>query len=145
MEDEAEKRKRRITRALYGSYILITALFVISNVRQVGTTLFGAPPPGPLADGPCATGISELAAALDRGARAAVGARDDGDAEQRYLAGRLPEWDRAEAVKAACTTESRGTEAFAALARLERAQRSAVGKRAAAVAPVRREVDSFIR
>ncbi len=142
----AEKAKsRRTTRAVYAVYIALTAAFVISNIWQVGLTLFGDAPHEAVAQGPCRAGIEELSGALDRAAKAAVEARDDADAERRYSEARRPEWDRYEEVRRACAAQPRGVDAMAALTRLERAHRSAVGRSAAALAPVRREVDSFIR
>ena len=80
----AEKAKsRRTTRAVYAVYIALTAAFVISNIWQVGLTLFGDAPHEAVAQGPCRAGIEELSGALDRAAKAAVEARDDADAERR--------------------------------------------------------------
>jgi hypothetical protein len=84
---------------------------------------------------------------VDRGVADAAAATDRGDAERRYRTARSPEWDapkHGELVQA-CAGDSRGIDAVAAVARLDRAAEGAIRRQTDELGPVRRAVDSFIR
>ena len=93
----------------------------------------------------CATGLRELTAAVDRGLAAAAAAPHADDAERRYAEAKAPEWNRRTEIERTCTEDAVGTDAMAAVTRLDRAAQGLVRKGATELAPVRREVDSFIR
>lgn len=144
-------RARSITRALYGAYIVIVAAFVISNIAQVVRILYFAPDePGARAvrGEPCRADLGALVHGIERAAAEASAARDADDAVAVYREKRgalAATWASAETT---CHAEPNGPEALAAMTRLDRAAEGAArekGIRGALLAPVRREVDSFIR
>lgn len=134
------------------AYVALAAAFVISSTVQIARSVFDDAPAG--GGGPvpaaCAAGVRELEIAIDRALTAASSERDPAEAAKRYREARRPEWDEArqrELVRP-CEGDARGTEAVAAVTRLDRAAEGAAGARAREMAelePVRRTVDSFIR
>lgn len=138
---------KRLTRAVYGAFIALTAAFVVSSVAQVARTLFGgaaggAPPP---IGTDCAQGVRGLALAVEQARAAAASAPNLIEAERRYEATKRPAWERHEAVARACQADPAGPDALSAVVRLDRATQGALRREASQLAPVRREVDSFIR
>lgn len=144
---------KRITSAIYAVFSVGAAAFVVSSTLQIAFAVLSEPAPGAAAPAPvkvppaCAEGVRTLALAVDRGVSAAATATDRGDAERRYRTARSPEWDgpkHGELVQA-CADDSRGIDAVAAVARLDRAAEGAIRRQTDELGPVRRAVDSFIR
>ena len=147
-----KKRRKLISRVVYGLYVGVAGAFIISSTVQITLAVFKTEPAGDARAAvtpACAAGVKELAGAVDRAFAAAVSGRDPADATRRYREARSPEWDdprRAELL-APCS-DATGGEAAAAVARFDLAVEgaaSAGGARAAELGTVRRTVDSFIR
>ena len=144
---------KRISSAIYGVFSVGAAAFVVSSTLQIASAVLSEPAPGAAAPAAvpvppaCAESVRTLAVAVDRGVTAAATATDRGDAERRYRTARNPEWDapkHGELVQA-CAGDSRGIDAVAAVARLDRAAEGAIRRQTDELGPVRRAVDSFIR
>jgi hypothetical protein len=144
---------KRITSAIYAVFTVLAAAFVISSTYQIAVGVMSEPSPGAAAPPPvtlapaCAEGVRSLAVAVDRGVAAAASATDRNDAERRYRAARSPEWDDAKQRELVlpCAGDTHGTDAVAAVSRLDRAAEGAIRRQTDELGPVRRAVDSFIR
>jgi hypothetical protein len=140
---------KRVTRVVYGAFVALAAAFIVSSVWQIAAQLFGfgaaSRPEAPRASAACATGLRELAAAVDRGSAAAQGAGSADEAEQRYKDAVAKTWSEKDQLLRPCQDDPAGPEAMAALARLDRAAEGAARRQAGELGPVRREVESFIR
>jgi hypothetical protein len=139
------RAKKRVNRVVYGVFVTLAAAFIISNVAQIAMQVFSTKGSGRLPTPTCAAGLRELTAAVDRGLAAAAAAPNADDAERRYAQAKAPEWNRRTEIEHTCTEDAVGTDAMAAVTRLDRAAQGVVRKGATELAPVRREVDSFIR
>lgn len=144
---------KRVTSAIYAVFTVVAAAFVVSSTYQLAVAVLAEPAPGgpaPVAVNlapACADAVRSLAVAVDRGVAAAAGATDQGDAERRYRAARLPEWEESKQRELVqpCAAEARGLDAVAAVSRLDRAAEGAIRHQTDELGPVRRAVDSFIR
>jgi hypothetical protein len=144
----APKANRKVTRVVYGAFVALTAIFVGGLIYEVAVQVFaGEAPKVEALAAECAQGVKALEAAVNRGIAAGLGAPDVDveDAVARYRGARDEEWNRLDAVTASCAAQPRGTEAMAALARLDRQAEGVVRRQTAELRAVRREVDSFIR
>lgn len=136
----------RIRTAVYGLFVAFAAAFVLLSVREIVVGVFGlreasvANAPAGTPGRACADGIRDLVHALDRGVVAANAGKDEKDAIARLDAALAPEWDREAALAATCTADANGSEAWAALQRLKRAEEGAAGRRAVLVGPMRADV-----
>ena len=141
---------------VYAVFVVVAAAFVISSTVQIARSVLAEPSPGDVnatsvtvAPG-CADGVRTLALAVDRGVAAAATATDRTDGERRYLAARGAEWNepkRSELLQpcSAQASGSAGTDAVAAVSRLDRAAEGSIRRQTDELGPVRRAVDSFIR
>lgn len=147
---------KRITSVVYAAFVAVAAAFVISSTVQIARSVLAEPSPGAanaaaVTVAPaCAEGVRTLAAAVDRGVAAAATATDRQDGDRRYRAARGPEWDearRAELLRPCSESpaSAHGTDAVAAVTRLDRAAVGAIRRQTDELGPVRRAVDSFIR
>lgn len=119
------RNDKRVTRLLFGAFVLLTGAFVVSTIVQVATAVFGTHDRvGPA----CGAGLDSLARAVE-----------SGEGEKKKA------WERYPEVAKTCETDPQGQGALAALARYERAASRASRKRDGDLVPVRRAVDSFIR
>jgi hypothetical protein len=143
----APKASRKVTRAVYGAFVGVTAVFVSGLIYEVATQVFaGEAPKVESLVAECAQGVRSLEGAVNRGIAAGLGSDGDADvAVARYRGIRDEEWKRLDAVAAACAAQPRGKEAIAALARLDRQAEGVVRRQTVELRAVRREVDSFIR
>jgi hypothetical protein len=145
---KAQKPDRRVTRVVYGFFVLFTAVFIGGLIYEVAVQVFaGEAPKTEALAADCARGVRALEDAVNRGIAAGLGG-DDVDidvAVARYRGARDEEWKKMESVAAACHAEPRGKDAMAALARLDRQAEGVVRRQTAELRAVRREVDSFIR
>lgn len=147
-----KKRRKLISRVVYGLYVGVAGAFIISSTVQITLAVFKTEPAGDARSTvtpACAAGVKELEGAVDRAFAAAVSGRDPADATRRYREARSPEWDdpRRTELLAPCSDPTGGA-AAAAVARFDQAAEgaaSAGGARAAELGTVRRTVDSFIR
>lgn len=142
------KANRKVTRVVYGAFVAVTAGFVGSLIFEVATQVFaGETPKVEALAAECAQGVKAMEGAVNRGIAAGLGGDDADvdDAVARYRGARDEEWKRHDAVAAKCAAQPRGTEAMAALARLDRQAEGVVRRQTAELRAVRREVDSFIR
>ena len=143
------------TRLVISAFITVACVFIGLSTLQIVPAVFGmgieplssSPAAGP-ASGGCADGLRALDAALDRAASVAVAVPDPHEeaAVSSFNAALLPEWNAAAvaSTEARCAREPRGREAFAALLRLRSAREQAVGKQAAEIAPLRRNVAGYL-
>jgi hypothetical protein len=143
----APKANRKVSRVVYAAFVTVTAVFVSGLIYEVATQVFaGEAPKVDALAADCAQGVKALEGAVNRGIAAGLGTDGDADdAVARYRGTRDEEWKRRDAVAAACAAQPRGTEAMAALARLDRQAEGVVRRQTAELRVVRREVDSFIR
>lgn len=144
---------KRITSVVYAVFSVVAGAFVISSTVQIAQAVLAEPSPGAAAPAAvsiapaCAEGVRTLAVAVDRAVVAAAGATDRLDGERRYQAARSPEWDEGKRrdLAAPCAGDPRGTDAVAAVSRLDRAAAGSIRRQTDELGPVRRAVDSFIR
>lgn len=145
---KAQKPHQRVSRVVYGFYVIFTAVFVGGLIYEVAVQVFAGDAPKTQAlAADCARGVRTLEGAVNRGIAAGLGG-EDGDVDiavSRYRGTRDEEWKRMDAVASACASEPRGKEALAALARLDRQAEGVVRRQTAELRAVRRELDSFIR
>ncbi|MBX3212993.1 MAG: hypothetical protein KF850_13225 [Labilithrix sp.] len=141
---------KRVTRVVYGVYVVVVAAFVISNIAQVASAVFGEPDSVEAAGGPtfpkvgpaCAEVLGAEAAAIDE-ARQAASAEATADAararyERERSTKRSPELERV------CSADPHGIDARASLARLERAAEAQAVRTVTELRPVRLSAQSFI-
>jgi hypothetical protein len=148
--DEAlAARARRITRVVFGTYIVLLSAFVVSNIVQVVRVLYFGPESDRSARAvqaePCRHELTTLADGLERATADAASARDATSADLAYHEKRAALSPAFLSAARACASETNGPEALAAMTRLDRAAEATARRRGEALAPVRREVDSFIR
>ena len=145
-------RKKRLTRAVYGIYVVVVAAFVISNIAQVARALFGAPETETAAAearfpkvGPdCGKTMEEQIKAIEQ-ARVAASTEPTADAAKaRFTSERSSGREKSPAVERACSSDPHGKDALAALARLERAAESHALRTAGELSLVRLGAQSFI-
>ncbi|MBX3199617.1 MAG: hypothetical protein KF894_15890 [Labilithrix sp.] len=141
---------KRVTRVVYGVYVVVVAAFVISNIAQVADAVFGEPDSADAAGSPsfpkvgpaCAKVLGEQVAAID-GARQAASAETTTDAAKaRYDSERSA--TRSTELERACSADPHGTDARASLARLERAAETQALRTVTELRPVRLSAQSFI-
>lgn len=139
---------RKVSRAVYGAFVTVTAVFVGGLIYEVAVQVFaGEAPKVEALAAECAQGVRALEGAVNRGIAAGLGSEgvDVDDAVARYRGARDEEWKKLDTVSAACAAQPRGKDAMAALARLDRQAEGVVRRQTAELRAVRREVDSFIR
>jgi len=145
---KANKPNQRVTRVVYGVFVIFTAVFVGGLILEVALQVFaGEAPKTEALAADCARGVKELEAAVNRGIAAGLGDQEvDVDvAVSRYRGTRDETWSKLDAVATTCAAQPRGKDAMAALARLDRQAEGVVRRQTAELRAVRREVDSFIR
>ena len=140
-------RKQRVTRVVYGIYVVVVAAFVISNIWQIGATVFGtregaAAKPAVTVGEACGKAIDEDVRAIERARTAASTEASADAARKRYARERAQA--RPPEVENACTGEPYGADALAALARFDRAAVSHAVRTASELSPVRLSSQSFI-
>lgn len=142
-------RARRTTRLVFGSYIVVLSTFVVSNIWQVVDVLYFGPESDRNARAikgePCRRELEAARDGIERAVAEAAGARDATAAEAAYRQRRAEIASVTQSAEQKCAAEPNGPEALAALVRLDRAGEATARRRGEALAPVRREVDSFIR
>lgn len=144
-------RKQRVTRVVYGVYVVVVAAFVVSNIAQVGSALFGANGGGaqaaaarfPKVNEICAQVIADEVVAIDKALLAASSEPSGEAARARYASERAGR--RTSDLERACGADPNGTDALAALARFDRAADSHAVRTATELSPVRLSTQSFIR
>jgi hypothetical protein len=141
-------RRKRVARAVYAVFVILVGAFVASSIAQVAFHVFGAAGGEVLATGrvgdACARAIGEAIDGIDR-ARTVASAEANADVSRaRYANERAREGKQSANVEAACSGDPRGTEALAALARLDRAAEAHAIREARDLSPVRLAAQSFI-
>lgn len=145
--------KKHIASAVYAVFTVLATAFIVSSTYQIASAVFAKPAnedsAAPAASLPpaCAEGVRQLVTAIDRGLAAAGGLANGEEALSRYHSARDPEWDgeRHHKLVRPCMGDARGTDAVAAVTRLDRAAVGAIRRQTGELASVRRTVDSFIR
>jgi hypothetical protein len=140
-------RKQRVTRAVYGVYVVIIAAFVVSNVTQVGRQIFGpnggaATKPAAKVNDACAKAIEGEMRVIELARLAASTEQSEAAAATRYASER--ERARSRDLEPACSGDPSGADALAALARFDRASESHAVRIASDLTPVRLSTQSFI-
>lgn len=153
-EGPAADAARRGKRAALAAVIVVSVAFVASSTAQIVPAVFGVGfeplPSGAAAgspEGQCALGVRDLARALDRagGRLASVASASDDSATMAVLRSTLsPEWDEADAVRAACERSTGGRSAWAALQRLRVAEEQSGRLDREALTSVRRDVAAHL-
>ena len=140
----ASRRGRRIVSA---AFLLFAAAFIVISTIDIAHGVYGRPAPaaGPPPTRGCLLHIQALAMALDRAMSAAGASRDESAALRAFDAATKPDWDSLPYTEQLCSSTPRGVDAFAALLRLRAAEESFLRRRVAEVAPLRRDVDAYLR
>ncbi len=141
----ASRRGRRIVTA---AFLIFAAAFIVTSTVDIARGVYDehvASTEGPPPTAACVEGIKTLVGALDRAVSVATSAKDEPSALSAFSSGAKPEWDAAYGTESACSTTPQGKDAFAALVRLRAADESFLKRRVAEVAPLRRDVDAYLR
>ena len=141
----ASRRGRRIVSA---AFLLFAATFIVVSTIEIARGVYGEPVAsgeGPPPSAACVAGIKVLVAALDRAMAAGASAHDESAALREFAGTAKPEWDGISETENACSATPQGKDAFAALVRLRAADESFLRRRVAEVAPLRRDVDAYLR
>lgn len=141
-------RKQRVTRVVYGVYVVVVAAFVVSNIAQVARAVFGGrgepstearfPTVGPA----CAKLLEDQLPAIEQARLLASSEPNGGAAQARYALARSD--SRSPELVRTCSADPKGTDALAALARLDRLAESEAVRTASELRPVRLAAQSFI-
>jgi hypothetical protein len=142
-------RKQRVTRAVYGGYVLLVAAFTVSSITQVARKVFGGPGEEtadsrfPKVGADCGEALRSEIGAIEA-ARALASLESGGDtAKARYASERTSRGTMND-LKRRCGTDPHGQEALAALARLDRAAEAHAVRDGSELSPVRLSAQSFI-
>lgn len=142
--------QKRVTRVVYGVYVLVVAAFVVSNIVQVAGALFGkdssgtARVPATPVKSECAELLRLQAVDVDR-ARLLASEQPNAEAARfSYAEARKKAREHTGELASACADDPRGADALAALARLDRAAESHAVRTSAELSPVRLAAHSFI-
>ncbi|MBX3207860.1 MAG: hypothetical protein KF764_22635 [Labilithrix sp.] len=143
-------RKKRVTRVVYGVYVVVVAAFVVSNIAQVARAVFGEPesetaagePRFPKVGPACAERVEAELVAIEKAREAASSEKSAEAARGRYESERRAA--RTPALEQACSGDPHGADALASLARFERAAESHALRTATELRPVRLAAQSFI-
>jgi hypothetical protein len=141
-EDDVRTARLRGRRAAHGLVLVVAMLFIGVSTAQIISAVFGIRTT-PLASGPidsperrCAVGISRLAKALDRAARA--------PAAEPGFRPEIPDptgdWASADGVQRSCGQAVGGLDAWAALLRLRQAQSQLARSQPDDLLPLRRDL-----
>jgi hypothetical protein len=145
-------RKQRVTRVVYGVYVVVVAAFVVSNIVQVAGAVFSERGTSPSTDstgmpfptvGPaCAELLEKQLQAIEK-ARLLASSEPNGEAAKaRYAKERsIPPSGELERT---CAADPQGIDALAALARLDRVADAHAVRSATELSPVRLAAQSFI-
>jgi hypothetical protein len=148
----AVSRKRRVTRIVYGAYVVGVALFVVSSTYQVARVVFGGRQDmaahealaAPKVSGECSAVLNREVEAIDAARLQASKATTADSAQDRFVEQRRSATSRDD-LERACASDPHGTEALASLARYERASQAHAVREARELVPVRLAAQSFIR
>jgi hypothetical protein len=135
---------KRLNRVVYGVFITIAAVFIVSSTIQVASAVFRSPLEAPKVGAPCGAYIAALIAGVDAAIEAAASAADGEEAKKRYLESRRIV-DRQASGERTCAEDPHGGEALAAVARYDRAAETFAARRGTELSPVRLRAQSFIR
>ncbi len=156
----AVSRNQRVTRLVYGTFVVLVTAFVVSNIWQVARAVFFTPESeaemarAPKVGEECSRALKQSIRAIEN-ARLAASMEPNGDAAKaRYtrerrqpslgLIGDAPQ-EPAGDPKGACSSDSHGTAALAALVQLDRTAETHAVRDARELSPVRLATHSFIR
>jgi hypothetical protein len=145
-EDDVRNARLRGRRAAHGLVLVVAMLFIGVSTAQIISAVFGIRTT-PLASGPidsperrCALGISRLAKALDRAARA--------PAAEPGFRSEIPDpggdWASADGVQRSCGQATGGLDAWAALLRLRQAQSQLARSQPDDLLPLRRDLAAHL-
>ena len=153
-DDGRDKSRRRLaSRIVYASFLVLVVAFILSSALQIVSAVFGwgsermattaAATPTTRA---CGDGVARLSSALERAFAAAMREDDDATALRVFEEARRPEWTDATAadVERSCAAAPHGTDAFAALMRLNLTEEAFVRRQVVEVAPLRRDVAAYL-
>ncbi len=142
-------RKQRVTRVVYGVYVVLVAAFVVSNIYQVGNALFGPsavrrddPSKAPKVGFACQEQIKEQMSAIELARIEATMDSDSETAKARYAESR--DAKKSADLERACKDDPNGLDALAALARFDRVAGDNSVRSAEELSRVRLSTQSFI-
>ena len=151
------KETKRVSRVVYGVYVLVVAAFVVSNISQVAHTLFGSPgrsapserTSADALDPACAERAATYIKAIDAARAAAVLETDVEASHVAYAREREATLSRAgiggpSALERACERDPRSLDALAAVTRLDRVSESSASRMIDELSPVRTSARSSI-
>jgi hypothetical protein len=141
--------KQRVTRGVYVVFVVLITLFVISSITQIARKVFGGPDAAeaqsarfPKVGTECGEALKEAMGAIETTRLAASTENGADAAKARYVSERRVH--RRTDLDGRCGADPHGTEALAALARLDRAAESNAVREARELSPVRLAAQSFI-
>lgn len=146
-------RKQRVTRAVYGVFVVFVAIFVASSIVQVARAVFFTPASeaesavSPKVGVECGQALAEQIRAIDEAQKLASSEPNADAAKARYTSERRA-WDDRDGTpkpKQACASDPHGPEALAAIARLDRTAEAHSIRDASELRAVRLTAQSFIR
>jgi hypothetical protein len=149
-----ERGKRLGRRYVTMVFSVFALAFVVWSTKDLILAVFGGggrPLPLPVAasahggEPSCAEELSAMELAVDRAISAAAHAQQEKEASEAYEGALAPEWAHPAGVESRCAAESpHGKDAFATLVRLRVAGEQLARRHARELAPLRRDVASFL-
>jgi hypothetical protein len=140
-EIRARRRTRRAFMAAYYAVVVIFIVIAASNVTwQIWSPRFRHHEPTD-----CGAGLEALKQGVAR-ARQAAGELSDASEDAalaRFRLALLPEWDRRDAISAACESNPELARALDVIERLRYAEERAVRREVSELAPLRRRVEQL--
>jgi hypothetical protein len=136
-----------VTRLVYGAFVVLIAVFVVSNVWQVAVVVFAEPTElGPrVTDVRCQEALKKEIQAIETARQRAISEESVESARSRYEHERAETTEtRRDAPSTACASDPQGAAALAALAQLDRASESRALRDVGELRPVRLFARSFI-
>jgi len=138
------RARRRARRAIMTAYYAVVALFIVAaagNVTwQIWSPRFRQHEPTD-----CAAGLQALQLGIARARQAAgdLSEASEDEALARFRQALLPEWDRRDAIAAACQSKAELASALDVIERLRYAEERAVRREVSELAPLRRRVEQL--
>jgi|SRR5580658_2028889 hypothetical protein len=146
-ETRIERGRRLGRRYVTAAFGVLAGVFMVSTTQQLLFAVFGVDA-GPVARtgprGNCGNHLRAMTSAIDRAISVSARAEDEARATLQYRATLAPEWNDMAAIESFCAEEERGVDALAAVVRLRVAGEQLARRHARELAPLRRDVASYL-
>jgi hypothetical protein len=149
METPLERGGRLGRRYVVVVFGVLATAFMLSTTAQLTAGVFGVhthplDAESTLAGRACAGKLRDMEAAVERAIVASVHAPGEAEASLQYEGALLPEWGDAKGVESHCGSVAEGADALATVLRLRVAGEQLVRRHAREMAPLRRDVASYL-